>query len=381
MDVSGMNELSQGNTMLHQMREYNQGVVQHNQGVESEFNQKISDAQTGLRNMASDDDYAQKLTESIGGGVGLQAVKAGKGIYNAYKVASNETGFAELGTARKVAKVAGQTFADAPIGKAVKAVGGGLKSATGTVSDAITSATASEPAEAFTRATPTSGSFLDSVGARPTTGLASVPASEGDEEEDEPLFKSQEPTPPPEMSGTLGKQDEVSPAEPTEPAKPTLTDAAKDVPDDAPDAEGMFAKAGKYAEGAGSLAQGIGVIQGGVDLVKDISGGHVAGANHEEKTANILGVASGAMDLLGFVVPGAGLIGAGLGVASAVEGEVGKYDAAKKQITTTLPAEEQASMTKRAPGAGASAESAGQVSSAQTTAQSKVVSGGGASAF
>ena len=74
MDITGMNELSQGNTMLHQMNEYNSGVKQHNLGIQSEFAQKIVDARTNLKNMGSEDGYSEKLTEKIGGGVGQGAV-------------------------------------------------------------------------------------------------------------------------------------------------------------------------------------------------------------------------------------------------------------------------------------------------------------------
>ena len=48
MDETGMNELSQGNSMLSEMRNYNEGVREHNLGVKSEFTQKINDANKDL---------------------------------------------------------------------------------------------------------------------------------------------------------------------------------------------------------------------------------------------------------------------------------------------------------------------------------------------
>ena len=98
MDITGMNELSQGNTMLHQMNEYNSGVKQHNLGIQSEFAQKIVDARTNLKNMGSEDGYSEKLTEKIGGGVGQGAVGLARDMNTAYKgLQSTQEGFNEMG--------------------------------------------------------------------------------------------------------------------------------------------------------------------------------------------------------------------------------------------------------------------------------------------
>ena len=388
MDVTGMNELSQGNTMLHQMREYNAGTNQHNLGVESEFNQKITDAQTGLRNMAGDD-YAEKLTESIGGGVGLQGVKAGKQVYSAYKVASNETGFNELGSLQKAGKVAGQTFADAPIGKGVKALGEGAKTVGGAVTSATNPFTTAKYVKTGSTSSfvntnqPAEGTLGPDYGGRdPSAGALGgreVGVAGGPEASATSTSLGRVGGPgtanPVELKtgGPLGDPDA-----PTIAPKSALPSSAEGVTQDAK-IGGALEKAGSMAEGLGQMAQGLGVVQGGIDAVKDISNGHVAGANHEEKAGNVLGMVGGALDLAGFVVPGLGLLGAVAGIGSAIEGEVGQEKQAKTMITKTLPGEEQAQMTKAGPSAGATASSSGQVSSTQSSALSKI--GGGSSAF
>ena len=383
-----MNELSQGNTMLHQMREYNAGVNQHNLGVESEFNQKITDAKEGLRKMGGQE-YAENLTEKIGGGVGLQGVKAGRQVYSAYKVASNESGFNELGTLGKAGKVAGQTFADAPIGKGVKAIGEGAK----TVGRSVTSATNPFTTAKYVKTGSTS-SFVNTN--QPAEGTLGPDYGGRDPSAGALGGREVGVAGAPEVSGTstsLSRVGGPGTANPVElktggplgdPDAPTIApkSAIGSVADDALQDErvgGALEKAGSMAEGLGQMAQGLGVVQGGIDAVKDISSGHVAGANHEEKTGNVLGMVGGALDLAGFLVPGLGLLGAVAGVGSAIETEVGQEKQAKKNITQTLPGEEKAQMTKGGPSAGATAESSGQVSSTQSSALSKI--GGGSSAF
>ena len=383
-----MNELSQGNSMLHQMRDYNAGVDQHNAGIQSDFNQKITDAKEGLRKMGGQE-YAENLTEKIGGGVGLQGVKAAKQVYSAYQVASGENGFSELGKLGKVGKVAGQTFADAPIGRGLAKVGEGAQS----IGKSIASATNPFTTAKYVKTTFNADQSRIGLRAQPIEGAGFAPRGTGQasttpsqmtarqptasalgEEDDEPLFKSQTDAPVElRTRGPLGDPD-----------APTIApkSAIGSVADDALQEErigGALSKAGTMAEGLGTMAQGLGIVQGGVDAVKDLSSGHVAGANHEEKAGNILGMVGGALDLAGFFVPGLGLLGAAAGVASAVTGEIGQEQQAKKNITQTLPGEEKGQMSNYGPSAGATAESAGQVSSLQSTAQSKI--GGGSSAF
>ena len=370
MDMTGMNELSQGNSMLSEMRNYNEGVKEHNLGVKSEFTQKINDANQGLKDIGSENDYSEKLTEKIGGGVLGAAVGDARAGYAAYKsLSEGQAGFNELGMGTRLAKPIGKTLADAPLGRAVGATGRGLASAgrgvasvPGRVQQGLFGL-GDEPAKAIEPQEETLGP--DYGGRDPSVGAL------GGRE----VGVSGAPEAPTTSTSTLSRVG--GPDAPATVKAPTTTTGID--PDTDIKITSKLEQAGSMAESVGKMGQGLGVVTGGIDLVKDIAGGHISGDNQHEKTGNELGIASGVFDALGFVLPGAGLIGAALGVGSAVESEMGKYDAAKQQITKTLPKEEAGQMTKQGPSAGATAESSGQVSSLQSTAQSKI--GGGSGAF
>ena len=356
MDITGMNELSQGNTMLHQMNEYNSGVKQHNLGIQSEFAQKIVDARTNLKNMGSEDGYSEKLTEKIGGGVGQGAVGLARDMNTAYKgLQSTQEGFNEMGKGEQLARTLGQTMVDAPIGKGVKAAASLGESAYNTVRPPQAGSTSAQDFSEIPEG--------DNYPAGSNTAREDLMAGTDNPTAPEPVLTSN-------SAGTVG---EGTASEGTV-GEASVESAGADV-----DRMGqMIGKAGTMAEGLGALAQGVGVVQGGVDAVKDMVSGHLGGDNSNARAGNELGIIGGALDLAGFLVPGLGMVGAALGVASSVEGEIGKYKDAQKQISTNLPAEEKAQMTSYGQ-AGATAESSGQVSSLQSTAQSKI--GGGSSAF
>lgn len=377
MDETGMNELSQGNSMLSEMRNYNEGVREHNLGVKSEFTQKINDANKDLKNLGSENDYSEKLTEQIGSGVLGGGVGDARKIYSAYKgLSEGQAGFNELGMGTKLAKATGTAFAEAPLGRAVGATGRGLASAgrgiasvPGRVQQGLFGL-GDEPAKAIEPQEETLGPDIGgrdpSVGALGGREIGVAGAPEASAASTSTLSRG--------GTGVAGATEGAgAPAVVKAPLKTLGIDAETDAA-----VTGNLERAGSMAESLGKMGQGLGVVTGGIDLVKDIAGGHIAGDNQHEKTGNELGIASGVFDLLGFVVPGAGLIGGALGVASAVENEVGKYDEAKKNISQTLPGEEKAQMTKTA-ASGTSAESSGQVSSVQTSALAKI--GGGSGAF
>ena len=375
--MTGMNELSQGNSMLSEMRNYNEGVKEHNLGVKSEFTQKINDANQGLKDIGSENDYSEKLTEKIGGGVLGAAVGDARAGYTAYKsLSEGQAGFNELGMGTRLAKTLGKTLADAPLGRAVGATGRGLASAgrgvasvPGRVQQGLFGL-GDEPSKAIEPQEETLGPDIGgrdpSVGALGGREIGVAGAPEAPTTSTSTLSRG--------GTGVAGATEGAgAPATVKAPTTTTGIDPDTDIK-----ITGKLEQAGSMAESVGKMGQGLGVVTGGIDLVKDIAGGHIAGDNQHEKTGNELGIASGLFDALGFVLPGAGLIGAALGVGSAVENEMGKYDAAKQQITKTLPKEEAGQMTKQGPSAGATAESSGQVSSLQTTAQSKI---GGSGAF
>ena len=340
-----MNELSQGNTMLHQMNEYNSGVKQHNLGIQSEFAQKIVDARTNLKNMGSEDGYSEKLTEKIGGGVGQGAVGLARDMNTAYKgLQSTQEGFNEMGKGEQLARTLGQTMVDAPIGKGVKAAASLGESAYNTVRPPQAGSTSAQDFSEIPEG--------DNYPAGSNTAREDLMAGTDNPTAPEPVLTSN--------------------------ITSTASEGAADAGEDVDRMGQMIGKAGTMAEGLGALAQGVGVVQGGVDAVKDMVSGHLGGDNSNARAGNELGIIGGALDLAGFVIPGLGMVGAAFGVASSVEGEIGKYKDAQKQISTNLPEEEKAQMTSYGQ-AGATAESAGQVSSVQSTAQSKI--GGGSSAF
>ena len=346
-----MNELSQGNTMLHQMNEYNSGVKQHNLGIQSEFAQKIVDARTNLKNMGSEDGYSEKLTEKIGGGVGQGAVGLARDMNTAYKgLQSTQEGFNEMGKGEQLARTLGQTMVDAPIGKGVKAAASLGESAYNTVRPPQAGSTSAQDFSEIPEG--------DNYPAGSNTAREDLMAGTDNPTAPEPVTTSNITSTASE--GTVGEA--------------SVESAGADVDR----MGGIIGKAGTMAEGLGALAQGVGVVQGGVDAVKDMVSGHLGGDNSNARAGNELGIIGGALDLAGFVIPGLGMVGAAFGVASSVEGEIGKYKDAQKQISTNLPEEEKAQMTSYGT-SGASAESSGQVSSVQSTAQSKI--GGGSSAF
>ena len=345
MDSSAMNELSQGNTMLHQMNEYNSGVKQHNLGIQSEFAQKIVDARTNLKNMGSEDGYAEKLTEKIGGGVGQGAVGLANQMNTAYKgLQSTQEGFNEMGKGMKLARTLGQTMVDAPIGKGVKAAASLGESARNALSPPEAGSTSAQDFSEIPEG--------DNYPAGSNTAREDLMAGTDNPTAPEPVTTSN--------------------------ITSTASEGAADAGEDVDRMGQMIGKAGTMAEGLGALAQGVGVVQGGVDAVKDMISGHLGGDNSNAKAGNELGIIGGALDLAGFAIPGLGMVGAAFGVASSIEGEMGKYKDQEKQISTNLPEEEKSQMTSYGT-SGATAESSGQVSSIQSTAQSKI--GGGSSAF
>ena len=127
-------------------------------------------------------------------------------------------------------------------------------------------------------------------------------------------------------------------------------------------------------------AKGLGILAGGYDLVNDLASGKVVGHNSQEKSSNELGIASGVAEGLSFLVPGLGLIGAGLGLASGIEGAIG---AAKEKKGAEDPGGELAQKEKSEQETGGSVQSLtgkGLVAEQETGAQQQA-RGGGTTAF
>jgi hypothetical protein len=336
MDGTAQNELAQGNSMLSDMREHNREVIRHNLATRTNFNNQILTAQRTAREAASDK-KAETMGEGLGEG-GAQALKIAKQGYEAYGKVASGIGFQGMGRAEVAARTVGQVFKDAPVGQAVQKGVGAAKDV----------AEAAKPA----------------VAAVAKTGMLGTSAQTAARNVD---MESS-------TAATLGK---VAPKAPFGLTAAGPESALKTA---APKAAGIGGKLGAgidIAEKGGAL---LSVATGGLDAIEDAVSGHIMGHNAASKHGNELGIAGGVASLAGFLVPGMGLIGAGLGIASGVESMIGAEKHSEKEISTTLPAEEKEEEETTVKYAGPTAGSTGQVTQQQTTAIAKT-GGAGATAF
>ena len=181
----------------------------------------------------------------------------------------------------------------------------------------------------FVRAKPATGSFADSVGARPAIGLSSRPASEGDELEEEPLFKNSAPT----IEPTATPRAPPTSAKPITPAEPTTA------PSSAVESEGKV-EGGLVARGlekvgvgaVGTLAntavsKSLGNIGGAIDLIEDFhnigkKGGFLGGqgTTKEDKVSGGMTLGSTALDIASIALPFLAPVAAIASVVSGAEG-------------------------------------------------------------
>jgi hypothetical protein len=135
--------------------------------------------------------------------------------------------------------------------------------------------------------------------------------------------------------------------------------------------------------GVGSVALGatkaLGGVAGGVNLAEDFSGGkfHIAGQNKEERTANVSGMVSGALDVASFAVPVLAPIAAAIGLFSAIEGGLGAIKESSEKVSADK-IKGAASMKDPTPESATNLQSAGLVAQARTDPTSKV---GGTGSF
>jgi hypothetical protein len=345
MDGTAQNEVAQGNSMLSDMREHNREVLRHNLATQTNFNTQILQAKKGAREQASD-----KKAETMGAGLGeggAQALKMAKQGVQAYGKVASGPGFQGMGRAEVAGRTAVQVFKDAPVGQAVSKT-----------ADAVSDV--AEAGKALGQAV--APAVKDAViSAR--TGL-SAGGSVGTEAGEASAITTKAPS----VSTIAGPK--------TAPLGATKTPLTTDAPK-APDVEGALGKGIDFAEKGGAL---LNIASGGMDAIEDAVAGHVMGHNKASKAGNELGIAGGIASLAGFAIPGMGLIGAGLGIASGVESMIGSQEHSAKEISTTLPTQEKAEEETTVKYSGATGESAGQVTQTQTQAVAKT-GGAGASAF
>ena len=191
-----------------------------------------------------------------------------------------------------------------------------LKSKPATVSESVP----------FVRATPKTGSFADSVGSRPSIGLSSRPASEGDEADDEPLFKNSEPTiePTPRAPPTSAKLI----------SKPATSVAEAGEEAGEKKAGGIVAQGIERVGGGvvGSLAntavsKSLGNVGGAIDLVEDLhnigkKGGFLGGQGNTtgDKVASASTLGATALDVASIALPFLAPVAAVASIAAGVEG-------------------------------------------------------------
>lgn len=185
----------------------------------------------------------------------------------------------------------------------------------------------------FVRAKPATGSFADSVGARPAIGLSSRPASEGDELEEEPLFKNSAPT----IEPTATPRAPPTSARPITSAEPTS--APETAPSSAVESEGKV-EGGLVARGlekvgvgaVGTLAntavsKSLGNVGGAIDLIEDFhnigkKGGFLGGQGNtkEDKVSGAMTLGSTALDIASIALPFLAPVAAVASVVSGAEG-------------------------------------------------------------
>lgn len=181
----------------------------------------------------------------------------------------------------------------------------------------------------FVRAKPATGSFADSVGARPAIGLSSRPASEGDELEEEPLFKNSAPT----------IQPTATPRAPPTSARPIASAEPTSAPSSAVESEGKveggFVARGLEKVGVGAVgtlantavSKSLGNVGGAIDLIEDFhnigkKGGFLGGQGNtkEDKVSGAMTLGSTALDIASIALPFLAPVAAIASVVSGAEG-------------------------------------------------------------
>ena len=149
------------------------------------------------------------------------------------------------------------------------------------------------------------------------------------------------PPPPPMISGSAGKMNEVSPAEPVKlESDPSSAIGSED--------KEIASSLGEKEAGsvAGAIGHGVskalGVAGGVENVYKDIKSGHLAGDNWESKVGDVGSEIGSALDVAGTFVPVLEPIGAVITGVSAVLSGIGSLvDDGKKKAQMTADAQKQ----------------------------------------
>ena len=149
------------------------------------------------------------------------------------------------------------------------------------------------------------------------------------------------PPPPPMISGSAGKMNEVSPAEPVKlESDPSSAIGSED--------KEIASSLGEKEAGsvAGAIGHGVskalGVAGGVENVYRDIKSGHLAGDNWESKVGDVGSEIGSALDVAGTFVPVLEPIGAVITGVSAVLSGIGSLvDDSKKKAQMTADAQKQ----------------------------------------
>ena len=390
MNAEEIGSLSQGNSALSEMGEHNAAIKEHNFRNRQQYQSLIQGAVVARKSRAKQEQTGAHQELALSGtGLGTGAVERGRGVYKAFKQAEafEGDGWNTLGDGAKASRTLGQYAKGSETLQ-------GLQKAGGVVQDLAEGANRlAEPLSKVAKAGGEIGGAVARSGVlgrgAQNTALMSRRASQLAGGGERALTSGEAVE---EFAGAKGILGMSLPKISTDP----LGDIAKAGEDT--DAVARAAQAGadveagtgKLIEGLGkasTLAKGAGILSGGMSAIEDIASGHIVGHNKQEKAGNELGIASGILDVLSFVVPGAGLVGAALGVASGVESAVGaskeKEDkTAPKDIATgkTYSQEEQAGVEHQTTAA-PSLSARGQIGVAPTNVVKSGRTGGTSGAF
>lgn len=194
------------------------------------------------------------------------------------------------------------------------------------------------------------------------------------------------PPPPPMISGSDGKMNEVSPAEPVKlESDPSSASSSTSTSTSTGSEEKSVVKAGETAgeEEAGSVAgaighgvsKALGVVGGVENVYRDIKSGHLAGDNWESKVGDVGSEIGSALDLVGTAVPILEPVGAVVSGVSAVLSGIGSLvDDSKKKAQMTADAQKQ---KVKVGATGLSLSGQGLIASASTGDNYKQIAGSG----
>ena len=340
MDASEGASLGIGNSMMDEMKGENEERKRHNMDVDSQ----IQAQRSAVLQRVSGEKSGAKQEEAVGGSLaGTETIARAYGVVKAGRKAAQTAeaageGWSSMGLGEQASRTLGQYAKDSEILKTGKALATPVAAAGRSVAGS-----AGEVAQGYRGAVATGQSAVRAAGGAAASLGGKIATSAGES-----------------VAGGV---------------KSAMSGLAKSTAEALPDEEAVSS----VTKGFTTLekgAKGLGILTGGYDLIDDLASGKVVGHNANERTSNELGIASGAAEAVSFLIPGFGLIGAAIGLASGIEGASG----ASKEKKDTGPTGALAQKQQAEQETGGKVASTPQVAEQQTGA-SQQVQIGGTSAF